>query len=77
MASIRERPTADGKPRYVVQFRQHGKQRTLTLTRKKDAEKARDLIDASAPTRPSPASTAHPLAPCQQSPNGSPSTSTT
>jgi integrase len=49
VASIRERPTADGKPRYVVQFRQHGKQRTLTLTRKKDAEKARDLIDVLGP----------------------------
>jgi integrase len=49
VASIRERPTADGKPRYVVQFRQHGKQRTLTLTRRRDAEKARALIEAIGP----------------------------
>jgi integrase len=49
VASIRERPTADGKPRYVVQYRQDGRQRTLTLTRKRDAEKTRDLINALGP----------------------------
>jgi hypothetical protein len=46
MANIRERPTAGGSPRYVVQYRHNGKQRTLTLTRERDAKKARDLINA-------------------------------
>jgi integrase len=49
VANIRERPTADGKARYVVQYRHNGRQRTLTLTRKKDAEKTRDLINALGP----------------------------
>src|SRR4051794_27375017 len=49
MASIRERPTASGQPRYVVQYRHDGKQRTLTLTRERDAKKARDLINALGP----------------------------
>ena len=49
MASIRERPTAAGEPRFVVQFRQNGKQKTETLTRRKDAEKVRDLINALGP----------------------------
>src|SRR3569833_2283928 len=49
MASIRERPTAAGEPRFVVQFRQNGKQKTETLTRRKDAEKVRDLITALGP----------------------------
>lgn len=49
MASIRERPTSDGRPRFVVQYRHAGKQRTLTLTRERDARKARDLINALGP----------------------------
>jgi integrase len=49
VASIRERPTADGKPRFVVQYRHNGKQRTETLTRRRDAEKIRDLINALGP----------------------------
>ncbi len=49
MASVRERPTADGKPRYAVQYRHNGKQRTLTFLRARDAQKARDLINALGP----------------------------
>ena len=49
MASLRERPTADGKPRFTVLYRHQGKQRSITLTRRRDAEKTRDLINALGP----------------------------
>jgi integrase len=49
VASIRERATSDGKMRYTVGYRQHGKQSSVTLTRKRDAEKVRDLINALGP----------------------------
>lgn len=49
MANIRERTTSTGHTRYVVQFRHNGKQRTETLTKKRDAEKLRDLINALGP----------------------------
>jgi integrase len=49
VASIRERPTSTGSPRYVVTYRHNGKQTSDTFTRKRDAEKARDLINALGP----------------------------
>ena len=49
MATVRERPTGAGKPRFTVTFRHKGKQSSLTLTRRKDAEKVRDLINAIGP----------------------------
>ena len=49
MASIRPRKTKSGKPHYAVQYRHNGRQRTLTLTRERDAIKVRDLINALGP----------------------------
>lgn len=49
MANVRERPTAGGKPRHVVQFRHNGKQRTITFLRPRDARKACDLINVLGP----------------------------
>ena len=49
MASVRERPTSTGQIRYAVLYRHNGKQTTLTLLRKRDAIKARDLINALGP----------------------------
>lgn len=46
MASIRERETSTGQARHVVQYRDRGKQRTITFTRRRDAEKACNLINA-------------------------------
>jgi integrase len=49
MASIRERPTASGEVRHVVQFRQAGRQTTETFLRRRDAEKFRDFVNALGP----------------------------
>jgi integrase len=49
MASIQTRETATGKVRHAVLYRHNGKQTSLTFLKKRDAEKARDLINALGP----------------------------
>jgi integrase len=49
LASIRSRPTSTGQPRWTVQYRHNGKQRTETFTRERDAKKFRDLVNALGP----------------------------
>ncbi len=49
MASVRERRTASGQVRHAVLYRHNGKQTTLTFLRARDAQKARDLINALGP----------------------------
>jgi len=52
VASYRSRPTAGGKPRFTVMYREGGRgtaQRTITFTRERDAIKATNLINALGP----------------------------
>ena len=49
MASVRERRTSDGRARFVVMFRHRGRQTSITVTRRRDADKIRGLIDALGP----------------------------
>lgn len=49
VASVQPRKTASGARRWAVLYRDRGKQRSITLTREKDAIKACNLINALGP----------------------------